>query len=233
MVKEPIVCLVASTPDAQRLVAAAARNCYSGKGPTKLLDEMDDNTVEDLLRRVASMGHASLWEHASYTFTLENVSRSLLAEITRHRIASFSVKSQRYVKETQFDHIRPPTVQADEEAARLFDHAMEAAGEAYRALLDRGIPPEDARFVLPNACCTHIVVTMNARELLHFFKLRCCHRAQWEIRSVAGQMLALAREAAPLLFEKAGPACVWGACGEGTLSCGQADAVRRRYRDDV
>ena len=233
MEKQAEVRLIAFTPDAQRLVAAAARNCYSGKGPSKLLDEMDEEAVDDLLRRVGSMGHASLWEHASFTFTLENVSRSLLAEITRHRIASFSVKSQRYVKENQFDHIRPPTVQADEEAAELFDRAMETAGEAYRALLERGIPPEDARFVLPNGCCTHIVVTMNARELLHFFRLRCCHRAQWEIRSVAGQMLALAREKAPRLFEKAGPSCVWGACGEGTLSCGQAEAVRRRYRDDV
>ena len=230
MVKEPIVRLIASTPDAQRLVAAAARNCYSGKGPSKLLDEMDN--VNELLERVASMGHASLWEHAGYTFTLENVSRALLAEITRHRIASFSVKSQRYVKEKQFDHVCPPTVKADGEADSVFQKAMEAAGEAYRALLERGIPPEDARFVLPNACCTHIVVTMNARELLHFFELRCCNRAQWEIRSVAEQMLALVRAEAPLLFAKAGPSCVWGACGEGPLSCGQAEAVRKRMRGD-
>jgi thymidylate synthase (FAD) len=109
---------------------------------------------------------------------------------------------------------------------------METAGGAYNALLELGIPPEDARFVLPNACCTHIVVTMNARELLHFFKLRCCRRAQWEIRSVAEEMLRLAREAAPALFGKAGPACVWGSCGEGKLTCGQAGDVRRRFRDD-
>ena len=233
MVKEPIVRLIASTPDAQRLIAAAARNCYSSKGPNALLDEMDAAAVSELLEKVASLGHASLWEHASFTFTLENVSRSLLAEITRHRIASFSVKSQRYVKEKQFDHIRPPTVKADGEADLIFERAMEAAGEAYNALLERGIPPEDARFVLPNACCTHIVVTMNARELLHFVKLRCCRRAQWEIRSVAGQMLALARENTPILFAKAGPACVWGSCGEGTMSCGEAVEVRKRFRDGV
>jgi thymidylate synthase (FAD) len=230
--KKAEVRLIASTPGPQRLVAAAAKNCYSGKGPNALLDELDDAAVEELLERVGSMGHASLWEHASFTFTLENVSRSLLAEITRHRIASFSVKSQRYVKEKHFDHILPPAVEADEEAVRLFSGAMEAAGEAYNALLALGIPPEDARFVLPNACCTHIVVTMNARELLHFFRLRCCMRAQWEIRSVAGEMLGLARKAAPLLFGKAGPSCVWGGCSEGKLSCGQAADVRRRFRDD-
>jgi thymidylate synthase (FAD) len=107
---------------------------------------------------------------------------------------------------------------------------MEDAGEAYSALLGLGIPPEDARFVLPNACCTHIVVTMNARELSHFFKLRCCQRAQWEIREVAGEMLRLVSEAAPLLFSKAGPSCVWGACGEGKLSCGKASEVREKFR---
>jgi thymidylate synthase (FAD) len=230
MLKEPIVRLIASTPDPQRLVAAAARNCYSGKGPNALLEELDEVEVENLLERVASMGHASLWEHAAFTFTLENVSRSLLAEITRHRIASFSVKSQRYVKEKGFGYIRPATIAGDEKSAHIFQQAMEAAGEAYNALLDLGVPPEDARFVLPNACTTHIVVTMNARELLHFFKLRCCMRAQWEIRSAAGEMLRLAREEAPLLFAKAGPSCVHGGCGEGKLSCGQAAEVRDRYR---
>jgi len=232
MLKQPIVRLIASTPDPQSLVAAAARNCYSGKGPNALLDEFigDETAVEELLERVASMGHASLWEHASFSFTLENVSRTLLAEITRHRIASFSVKSQRYVKEKAFDYIRPPTISGNEEATRIFEGAMAAAGEAYNALLELGIPPEDARFVLPNACCTHIVVTMNARELLHFIKLRCCNRAQWEIRSVAEEMLRLAHEKAPLLFAKAGPACVWGGCSEGKLGCGKAAEVREKFR---
>ncbi|MDR1670078.1 MAG: FAD-dependent thymidylate synthase, partial [Oscillospiraceae bacterium] len=185
MVKQAEVRLIAVTPDAERVVAAAARNCYSNMGPSALLDGLDSEKTAELLERVASLGHESVLEHAAFTFTLENVSRALLAEITRHRIASFSVKSQRYVKESRFDHILPPSVQADGEAAGLFDRAMEAAGETYRALLERGIPPEDARFVLPNACCTHIVITMNARELRHFFRLRCCNRAQWEIRSVA------------------------------------------------
>jgi thymidylate synthase (FAD) len=230
MLKEPVVRLIASTPGPQLLVAAAARNCYSGKGPNALLEELDEAAVEELLERVASMGHASLWEHVSFTFTLENVSRSLLAEITRHRIASFSVKSQRYVKEKDFGYIRPPKISDNSEAAAIFEKAMEAAGEAYNALLAQGVPPEDARFVLPNACCTHIVVTMNARELLHFIKLRCCMRAQWEIRSAAGEMLRLAREKAPLLFAKAGPACAWGVCSEGKLGCGQAEAVRAVFR---
>ncbi|MCL2003357.1 MAG: FAD-dependent thymidylate synthase [Oscillospiraceae bacterium] len=233
MRKSAEVRLIVFTPDPQRLVAAAARNCYSGKGPNALLEELDDASVEDLLERVGSMGHSSLWEHASFTFTLENVSRALLSEITRHRIASYSVKSQRYVKEKPFDYVLPPSLGTDGDAAQLFNNAMEAAGEAYNALLACGVAAEDARFVLPNACCTHIVVTMNARELLHFFKLRCCIRAQWEIRLVAEEMLRLAREAAPLLFDKAGPACVWGACGEGKLSCGQASDVRRRFRGEA
>jgi thymidylate synthase (FAD) len=240
MKKSPEVRLIASTPNAQRTVAAAARNCYSAKGPNALLEELDDAAVADLLERVGSMGHSSLWEHAAFTFTLENVSRALLAEITRHRIASFSVKSQRYVKEgsrtapdkaeNQFDYICPPAIEESKDTAGLFENAMTAAGEAYNALLALGIPKEDARFVLPNACCTHIVVTMNARELLHFFKLRCCNRAQWEIRAVAEQMLRLAQAEAPLLFNKAGPSCVWGSCGEGALSCGQALGVREKFQ---
>ncbi|MDR1692757.1 MAG: FAD-dependent thymidylate synthase [Oscillospiraceae bacterium] len=230
MVKQPVVSIIAHTPEPERVVAAAARNCYSDTGPTALLEGLDRETAESFLQKIASLGHESVLEHASFTFSLENVSRALLAEITRHRIASFSVKSQRYVRETGFSHILPPTVQENDEALAVFDRAMEAAGEAYRALLELGIPPEDARFVLPNACCTHIVVTMNARELLHFFRLRCCNRAQWEIRSVASEMLRLARNAAPALFCKAGPSCVWGACGEGRMSCGRQDAVRERYR---
>ncbi len=230
MVKKADVRLIAVTPDAERIVAAAARNCYSNKGPSALLDKLDEEKTEDLLQKVMSLGHESVLEHASFTFSLENVSRSLLAEITRHRIASFSVKSQRYVKESRFDHILPYTIRANEEAINVYEKAMETAGEAYRTLLEYGIPPEDARFVLPNACCTHIVVTMNARELRHFFRLRCCNRAQWEIRSVAEKMLELARNEAPLLFTKAGPPCVWSACGEGKLSCGQTKAIREKYR---
>lgn len=232
MVKEPIVRLIATTPDAQRVVAAAARNCYSDAGPSALMEGLDGEKTEAFLQKITSLGHASVLEHASFTFALENVSRALLAQITRHRIASFSVKSQRYVKEHGFDYILPPTIGENEDAARAFAEAMEAAEKAYRALIEQGIPPEDARFVLPNACCTHIVVTMNARELLHFFELRCCNRAQWEIRAVAEQMLELARTEAPLLFEKTGPSCVWGQCREGKMSCGQADAVRRKYRND-
>lgn len=230
MVKQADVRLIAVTPDAERIVAAAARNCYSNKGPSALLDKLDEEKTEDLLQKIMSLGHESVLEHASFTFSLENVSRSLLAEITRHRIASFSVKSQRYVKESRFDHILPYTIGAKEEAINVYEKAMETAGESYRALLEFGIPPEDARFVLPNACCTHIVVTMNARELRHFFRLRCCNRAQWEIRSVAEKMLELARSEAPLLFKKAGPPCVWGTCGEGKLSCGQTKTIREKYR---
>lgn len=223
------VSLLTYTPDAQRVVAAAASNCYSSDGPISIVDNIDDAKAEKLLSRVASMGHDSVFEHAVFTFGAENVSRSLMAQLTRHRVASFSVKSQRYVGESDFGYIAPPSVTESSEAMEVFNRAMNSAEEAYRVLTQMGIPKEDARFVLPNACCTHIVITMNARELNHFFRLRLCNRAQWEIRELAGEMLRLAHDVAPLLFRKAGPGCVYSGCTEGKLSCGRAGEVREKF----
>ena len=202
---------------------------------------------------LSEIGHQSPIEHASFTFGIEGVSRALLAQITRHRIASFSVQSQRYVVEDGFDYVIPPEIEKEEQAKTLFIEAMDRAQEAYSTLQEQlahvheaamiadGADPkkaraaaqkkaaEDARFVLPNACDTKMVVTMNARSLYNFFSLRCCNRAQWEIREVAGQMLALARKAAPHLFAKAGPPCVAGPCTEGKMTCGKAEEVRKRF----
>ena len=175
------------------------------------------------------MGHLSPFEHASFTFGAEGVSRALLAQITRHRVASFSVQSQRYVKQNGGAYLVPPSVAAlGEEAVARFEAQMDAIWNFYGEWLAAGIPAEDARFVLPNAAETRMVFTMNARELLHFFSLRCCSRAQWEIRRLAWCMLGLVRREAPELFGHAGPACVSGACSEGKMSCGKQAEMRKR-----
>ena len=253
METRPVVRLIACTPEAETVVAAAAKLCYSRGTVDELLEGLTPEKVESFLEMLAEIGHESPIEHASFTFAIEGVSRSLLAQITRHRIASYSVQSQRYVKERDFDYIVPPEIAAVPQAKALFAEAMEAAGEAYdkiAALLQEKHRQEflaqgkgekearrlaekkaieDARFVLPNACATQMIVTMNARSLRNFFRLRCCNRAQWEIRQVARQMLLQCRQAAPHLFAKAGPACLSGPCPEGKMSCGRADQVRALY----
>ena len=147
-------------------------------------------------------------------------------------MASFNQQSQRYVKFTKgVETVKPSTVEENKEAEAVFDEAIEAVIEGYQKLLDMGIPAEDARYLLPNAAETKIVITMNIRELLHFFSLRCCNRAQWEIRELAWQMYALVYPLAPSVFENAGPGCAHGACPEGKRSCGKADEVLRRLEE--
>lgn len=172
------------------------------------------------LRGARRSGHESILEHVSFTFEITGVSRALLAQITRHRIASFSVQSQRYVDMGEMPVVKPQTIQEDEELSEDYDLLMQAIRDFYSRAVERGIPKEDARYITPQAACTSFLVTMNARELRHFFALRCCERAQWEIRELANQMLALCKNAAPKLFDDAGPGCVRGACPEGTMSCG-------------
>ena len=199
------------------------------------------------------MGHASPIEHASFTFGIEGVSRTFLAQVTRHRIGSFSVQSQRYVRLEDFRYVIPPEIEAVPEAKARFVAAMNADAEKYlelartledahtRTLMAQGLPEkdarakdakqanEDARFVLPNACETKMVMTMNCRSLLNFFNLRCCERAQWEIRAVADRMLALVLPLAPHIFAAAGPRCLTGPCPEGAMCCGRQARVREKY----
>jgi thymidylate synthase (FAD) len=177
--------------------------------------------MHSVLSTIMRGGHFSTLEHASYTFAIDGVSRALTHQLVRHRIASFNQQSQRYVKyKDGLDVIVPETISANEETAALFDEAVDAAMEAYKKLLEAGVPAEDARYLLPNAAETKIVVTMNVRELLHFFSNRCCNRAQWEIRELAHAMLELARPTAPYIFMDAGASCVRGACPEGKMTCG-------------
>jgi thymidylate synthase (FAD) len=174
------------------------------------------------------MGHESVLEHVSFTFLLEGVSRALLAQLTRHRIASFSVQSQRYVSYAKgFGYIIPPSVQALGDAAvREYEAQMAQMQAWYESWQQRLGANEDARFVLPNACETRLMTTMNARELRHFFALRMCERAQWEIRALAGHMFTLCYAQAPELFADAGAGCLRGACPEGDKTCGKAAQVR-------
>ena len=246
--------LIAHTPEPEKLVAAAAKNCYSSTDVDSVLEGLTQEKAARFVQMLSEIGHESPIEHVSFTFAIEGVSRSLLAQITRHRMASFSVQSQRYVREHGFEYVVPPAIDKLPAAREQFIRAMEDDQRTYEALtaalmegylkenLERGLLEktarsqaekkaiEDARYVLPNACTTRIVMTANARSLQNFFRLRCCRRAQWEIRALAEAMLHLCREVAPHLFANSGPSCVAGACPEGKMSCGQAAQMRKRYR---
>lgn len=230
----PHVELLTYTPNPEETIALAAKLCYSDASIGQLRDKLTPEQTGKFIEKLVDLGHQSPIEHASFSFGIEGVSRSLLAQITRHRIASFSVKSQRYVaanKSGSFNYIMPPAIEElGEDAVIRFDKQMDTMQTWYnewQSLLGGANEKsnEDARFVLPNAAETKMVVTMNARELTHFFELRCCNRAQWEIREVAWQMLSLVCEVAPRLFKKAGPSCVNGVCAEGKMTCGKRNEI--------
>ncbi len=201
--------LLYHTPDPERAIATAARLCYAPVGAAELMETMPEARVRSVLETIMRSGHFSTLEHVSYTFAVDGVSRALTHQLVRHRLASFNQQSQRYVKFTDgLETIKPASVAGDAEANRVFDEAIEQAKDAYARLVELGVPAEDARYLLPNAAETKIVVTMNVRELLHFFELRCCNRAQWEIRDLAHRMLELVRPTAPFVFLDAGAPCV-------------------------
>lgn len=230
--------LLSYTPEPEATVAAAARLCYTARGAADLKENLSRAEVVSLLRKLVAVGHLSPAEHASFTFAIEGVSRALSHQLVRHRIASYSQKSQRYVNEQNFSYIVPPTIAADPEALALFRAKMEEIQTAYRELAKK-VPREDARYLLPNAVETKLVCTFNARSLFNFFRLRCCMRAQWEIRTLALRMREEVRRVAPVLFALAGPSCeTEGICWEGEFSCGRAREVRCREvpddgRDDL
>jgi thymidylate synthase (FAD) len=214
--------LLFHTPDPERAVAVAARLCYAPVGAAELMEHLSDEAVRRVLTTIMNSGHYSALEHISYTFAIDGVSRALTHQLVRHRLASYNQQSQRYVSyadEPAF--IVPPHVDADPDARGAFLEACGSAFLAYRSMIDTGIAPEDARYLLPNAMETKIVVTMNVRELLHFFELRCCKRAQWEIRDLALRMLELAEPSAPYIFMDAGASCRRATCREGKMTCGE------------
>lgn len=215
------VTLLSYTKDAERLCASAAHSCYSEKGASELMEEWDENKNARWLGSPLASGHRSVIEHACYTFSIEGVSRTMTHQLVRHRLASFSQQSQRYVSMKNAEYVVPDSIAHDEEAARRYRELMDRVWSEYEFLSQR-VPVEDARYVLPNATATNITVTMNARELWHFFELRTCRRAQWEIRAAADEMLRLVQEVSPFIFRNAGPPCISrGRCPEGKMSCGR------------
>lgn len=235
------------TPDGEKLIASAAKLCYSQTGVDDIEKDLDEASIEKFLNNLIKIGHLSPIEHISFTFGAEGVSRTLTHQLVRHRIASFSQQSQRYVRLDQFDYVLPPAIAEDEEARSLFIEAMERDQESYDLIAKRlfakykteGMTDsqaekkaiEDARYVFPNACETKIVYTMNARSLMNFFSLRTCNRAQWEIRDLAVAMLKEVREVYPILFKNAGPGCLRGPCPEGQMTCGEIVEVRERFKN--
>ncbi|MBR2923515.1 MAG: FAD-dependent thymidylate synthase [Clostridia bacterium] len=227
--------LVRHTYQPQELVALGARLCYAGGTLDSLVEKISSNDQDAFVQKVMAMGHDSVLEHASFTFLVEGVSRVLLAQLTRHRIASFSVQSQRYVSyQSGFGYIVPPAIRAlGEDAVAEYESQMAQMQSWYEGwqqkLGNAGEKSnEDARFVLPGACETRVLFTMNVRELRHFFALRMCNRAQWEIRAMAEQMFEQAYPVAPALFADAGPGCISGPCPEGARSCGKLQEVRAK-----
>ena len=219
--------LISYTPEAERKVAMAARLCYSPVGAAELEERLSDTQVQSLVQKILSMGHYSTLEHASFTFAIEGVSRVLTHQLVRHRIASYSQQSQRYVKEHEFEYILPPSVAANPSAKERFEGLMEEIRTVYGELTAMGVHQEDARYCLANATETKILVSMNARALFNFFELRCCARAQWEIRKMAELMLQQVKAVSPALFDKAGPTCISGGyCREGDLSCGRLEVIK-------
>ncbi len=273
------VTLLAYTPSPEQTVAMAAKLCYSKSDISNVREGLTEEKTASFLDMLSSLGHQSPIEHASFTFGIEGISRACSHQLVRHRIASYSQQSQRYVDGASFEFVTPPEIEKSPKLFSLYKQALESEMSAYvtlrnglmaaaiREYIDQngerfkddddlsanmcddlaliGVfgardkklcsafekkANEDARFILPNACTTKIICTFNARSLLNFFEHRCCNRAQWEIRDVALQMLKLCKEAAPHIFAKAGPGCVYGACPEGAMSCGKAAQVREKFR---
>lgn len=196
------VTLIAHTPGPDRLAAVAARVCYSEQGAEEIIESIGNNTIERRVKACVKSGHHSVIEHAVFTFSIEGISRVTSHQLVRHRIASYSQQSQRYVrmKEEDIRFVVPDSIDKDVEIGKRYRGMLSLCAEHYHKLLSAGIPAEDARYILPSAMCTNIVVTMNARELLHFFELRCDKAAQWEIREMACKMRERVREVAPIIF---------------------------------
>jgi thymidylate synthase (FAD) len=221
--------LLSHTPDPEKVIAVSARLCYSNLAIGELETDFNADKIKEFIKKIIELGHESVLEHVSFTFGIEGISRACSHQLVRHRIASYSQQSQRYVNFKNLDYVVPETIKNNPELCKDLENFMNSASKLYHKMLQKSIPAEDARFILPNAVSTKIIVTMNLRELKHFFKLRCCNRAQWEIRELAINMLKLLKEKIPLLFSKMGPACLNGPCPEGSMSCKQSNKVREFF----
>lgn len=223
------VILLKHSQEPEMIVAQAAKLCYSSVGVEAIAEKLTSEKTTSFVDRLMKLGHFSALEHASFTFGIEGISRALSHQLVRHRLASYSQQSQRYVPMRDFPYVVPPSISHEPELLIRFIASLRMINKIYAELLDAGVPAEDARYLLPNACETKIVVTMNARELIHFYHLRCCNRAQWEIHDLADKMLELTKNIAPTIFKLAGPGCISGVCTEGKMTCGKVVEVREKY----
>lgn len=252
----PTVKLLAYTPNPEPIIATAAKLCYAKSDIKSLREGLSPEKSAEFVEKLMAMGHESPIEHITFTFGIEGISRACSHQLVRHRIASYSQQSQRYVDMNDFNYIMPPSIEEDETLCGAYEKIMADIAKNYESLQnvlaenltkqimnENGVDEitarkravkmanEDARFILPNACETKIIVTMNARSLFNFFKERTCQRAQWEIREVAQMMYKLVYPIAPTLFAHAGASCVVdGRCSEGAMSCGKADYMKRMYK---
>ncbi len=215
--------LINYTKEPEKIVAQSARLCYSALSIENLEERLTNESIIKLIKKIMKLGHYSVLEHAAFTFAIEGISRVTSHQLVRHRLASFSQQSQRYVKINKegFPYVVPKSIAQDKELAKIFTDTIKELDGIYQLLLDHNIEAEDARYILPQAVTTKMIISANARELLHIFKLRCCNRAQWEIRDVAMNMLREVKKIAPTIFENAGPPCILRPCPEEELSCGK------------
>ncbi len=216
------ITLLNYTKNPEETVAQAAKLCYSTKSIAQIKESISKEKPDRIIAKIIKLGHYSVLEHASFTFGIEDISRVTSHQLVRHRLASFSQKSQRYTrmgKKPQF--VIPEKIKNDSDLLLKFQELASKSFILYREMLAKDIPAEDARYILPQAITTSIIFTANARELIHFFRLRCCNRAQWEIREMAIEMLKIVKEIAPHIFATAGPPCLIGPCPEGEMSCGK------------
>lgn len=231
------VTLLRYTPDPDKIVALAARRCYSNRAADAIETGFKPEEVERMINLLRQRGHLSVFEHASFTFSADGISRALSHQLVRHRIASYSQESQRYVnylKLKEIPNIIPPKIASNPEALEVYNKAMEGSLNAYRKMVEIGVAPEDARYIFPNAVETKIVFTMNARSLFNFFEQRCCMKAQWEIRQLAYEMLAAVRKVAPLIFKNAGAPCQFiknPYCREEDSECPMYLAMQKRLKE--
>jgi len=226
--------LINHTKNPENIVAKSARLCYSAMDIEDLTEILTPASVKTLVEKIIKLGHYSVLEHVSFTFAIEGISRVTTHQMVRHRMASFSQQSQRYVKikKEEFPYVIPKSIEKNKKILKIYKEKVEELDKVYRELLKQNIPSEDARYILPQAVKTKIIFTANARELLHVFKLRCCNRAQWEIREVAKRMLNEAKVIAPNIFKNAGPPCILGKCPEGDLSCGKPWSKYKKEEED-
>ncbi len=206
--------LISHTPEPEKICALAMRLCHFKGSLEELRDSLDPLEIERLLKKAKKLQHLSVFEHAYFSFYIEGISRVTTHQLVRHRIASYSQQSQRFVRVKE-ETVIPASIEKKEEIKKIYQSAIENAFQSYEKLIEMGIPKEDARYLLPQAIETKIIVSMNARELMHFFSLRTCNNSQWEIREMAWKMLERVKEVAPIIFSDSGPYCFREPCPEG------------------